>query len=155
MDYRNFSFTNDGFIILCSIATHSATPGGNFRKNPDTVENYVYRAEHYENYITSIPFFNNWGDGASCRAYRNYTMAGYLPTYVVTVSPFRTCKKRAMFRFIPVSDMRHSAGYRENDIIDNAHSYELRNEDNSTMLYLYTNDGSGAIYDIKRHCWRG
>ena len=99
-NWRKFSFTDDkNYKISREIRTYEPTESGkSWRKNPSEIEkDDDVPAEWYTNYVTAIPFFNNWGDGAYCRGHRSYTCAGYLPTEVVTVAPFRKCKKVAVF----------------------------------------------------------
>ena len=60
-DYRNFEYTNDNYLIFRTIETFSRTTSGKSWKNkPDKVENEIIKPEHYTNYVTTIPFFNNW-----------------------------------------------------------------------------------------------
>lgn len=101
MDYKKFYFCNENYLILATTKTFSRTQSGkSWKSKPDKIEKKIFEAKNYENYITSIPFFNNFGSGAYCRGYNSYTTAGYLPTKVVTVSPFREIKKITTFIFI-------------------------------------------------------
>lgn len=73
--------------------------GKSWRRNPDTVTRESVSVDFYNNFIESIDWFNSWGDGAYCRGHRNYTIAGYIPTEVVTVSPHRATKQVDTFTF--------------------------------------------------------
>ena len=125
-NYRNFRFTNTGFVILRTIKTYSRTASGkSWKTKPDEIEQDVQSAEYYTNYIQSIPFFNNWGNGAYCRGHYNYTQAGYLPTEVVTVSPYQQTKKVATFEFLYKPDMERKAGWREKEVMEKATEFSV------------------------------
>lgn len=99
-DYRKFSFTNNNVSITLVKETFTRTDSGlSWRSKPDTTTTETVDARQYTNYITSIPWFNNFGYGCYCRAHWNYTKAGYLPTEVVSVSPHREKKIVAKFHF--------------------------------------------------------
>ena len=125
--YRNFKFySGNRYIILATIETYTRTESGkSWKANPDEVERRVYDDEHYTNYVSAIPFFNAFGEGASCRGYRAYTQAGYLPIQVTTISPYREIKKVAHFSFIFKGDLERNAGNREKEIIEKASRFEL------------------------------
>lgn len=105
-DYTKFSFTNESYSICKRTETYSCTKSGKWRKNPDSVAMEKVSAEHYTNYVTAVPFFNNFGHGAYCRAHWNYCIAGYLPTEIVTVSPGRDTKVVTYFNFYIVKERR-------------------------------------------------
>ena len=98
MDYKKFKFTDDRYLITCTTETYSRTASGkNWKSKPDSVKTEVVDAEFYTNYITSIPFFDCFGFGAYCKAEQGYTVAGYLPTKIISVSPFHEVKKVTRF----------------------------------------------------------
>lgn len=98
--YENFTFTDDGYTITKTVTKYKRTNSGRcWKSKPESVKEEVVGAEHYTNYIQSIPFFNNYGDGAYCRAEYGYTYAGYLPVKVTSVSPYQEVKLIAEFRF--------------------------------------------------------
>lgn len=100
MNYRNFSFTDNSFVITFTKKVFSRTLSGkSWKKNPDTVEFDYFTAKQYQNYVQSIPFFNNFGGSASCRGYWSYTYAGYIPTMITTISPDGKMKITAYFTF--------------------------------------------------------
>lgn len=96
MNYSSFSFTASGYIITRTTSIYSRDASGNWNTKPDTVTREEITPKQYTNYITSVPFFNNW-PGASCRVNRGYTDAGLLPVRVITVSPGQ--EKRIDARF--------------------------------------------------------
>jgi len=92
--------TGDSIIITCTLEHYSRTASGkSWKKVPDSSETEVIPDKHYNNYISSIGFFNTFGNGASCRAEEGYTFAGYIPIRVTTISPGRDKKIVAKFRF--------------------------------------------------------
>lgn len=80
--------------------TFSRTESGkSWKAKPDTIEKETVSAQFYTNYVDSVSFFNNYGYGASCRAYKGYCKAGFIPVKVTTVSPFRETKIVTTFDF--------------------------------------------------------
>lgn len=159
-NYKDFSFTNENYLILRSIEHYTRTDSGkSWKSKPDEVENKIVTPEHYTNYITSIPFFNNWGDGASCRAAYTYNAPGYLPTTITTISPFKTEKQIATFVFIKKSDLLKNAGYRETEIVKNAKSFSREWVTGRGYIYtFYTNDNgvtNSGLYEENTKLWRG
>lgn len=69
---------------------------------PDSKEERIVDDRFYNNYIDSIPFFNNFGYGAYCRGFRSYTIAGNIITRVITVSPGKD--RRIVVNFCPVEE---------------------------------------------------
>lgn len=111
--YKDFRLFGN-WVILRECARYSRTDSGkSWRRKPDTVSHEVIDTEFYNRFIQSIDWFNSWGDGAYCRGERNYTVAGYIPTKVVTVSPYRATKQIDKFIVIPRTDLMRKAGTRE------------------------------------------
>ena len=138
-NYNKFSFTNDNYLILCTISTYSRTASGkSWKAKPDDVEKLVYTPQKYTNYITAIPFFNSFGFGSYCRAQHSYVVPGYLPTTVTSVSPGQTTKNIATFKFIPLERLQLNAGWRENYIIENALYFDEWQQDGAKYLKLIT-----------------
>lgn len=157
--YLDFEYTNENYLIFCTIETYSRTASGkSWKSKPDSVENEIVPPQHYTNYITSIPFFNRFGDGASCRAAWSYNAPGYLPTRITAVSPFRITKKIAVFWFIKKDTLLINAGYREKEIIQNAKRFSVEYIDGSKMIHFYTDSTdstASGIFDTRRNIWRG
>ena len=138
-DYRKFSAPSN-YLALIEIETYSRTASGkSWKSKPDSIEHHVFRPEQYTNYITAVPVFNNWGNGASCRCSWSYTFAGYLPTSCTTVSPYRETKKVASFRFVNLYTMQRKAGFRENDILSRSHNWEV-DFDGRSPVYTFITD---------------
>lgn len=156
--YQYFNFTDDNYIILRTIKRYESTASGKgFKSKPTETERCIVKPEYYTNYITSIPFFNNFGYGAYCRAKHAYTIAGYLPIKVTSVSPERTTKIIAEFDFVNKNKMLDAAGWREREIINNAISFNIEYHDGSRLLWLYTKDTgvtASGCYDIDKRIWR-
>ena len=150
----NFLFEDDRFMILFEKETFEKKEG----KWELETEREVVTPEFYTNYITAVPFFNSFSDGASCKVKESYTPAGKIPTTIVTIAPGKETKIVTNFVFLSKREMEKLTGYREREILSNADHWKLLPEDNSQMLYLYaTIDGEekSAIYDINRKEWRG
>lgn len=158
-DYRNFEYTNDNYLIFRTIETFSRTTSGKSWKNkPDKVENEIIKPEHYTNYVTAIPFFNNWGDGAYCRAAFSYNAPGYLPTTITTVSPYRETKKIARFWFFSKEKLLLNAGWREKEIVENAVSFSVEYVNDHKIIHFYINDTgvtACGFFDTATNKWRG
>ena len=76
--------------------------GKNWSTVQDCMETKIVDEQFYKNYVDSIPFFNNFGYGAYCRGFREYTKAGNIITKVVTVSPGRD--KKIVTRFYLIDE---------------------------------------------------
>lgn len=98
--YSNIVINDNGIVITFRKEEYSLTESGrNWKKNADNVSTENINADFYNNYVSSIPFFNNFGGKASCRAYFGYTYAGYIPVIVNTISYDGKKKIRAVFTF--------------------------------------------------------
>ncbi len=151
-NYRNFKFDqNNHYLIMVTIETYNRTESGkNWKNKPDKIQQQIYKDKNYTNYISSIPFFNNFGYGSYCRGYKSYTAAGYLVTRVISVNPGSSVKKVAYFRFISKDILKLNAGYRENDIIDNARTWEKFPTDNKhDCISFITADNKSCTFDFK------
>lgn len=73
--------------------------GKNWKSKPEETEESIVSEEFYNNFVESIRFFNRFGYGAYCRAYKGYTYIGYKPIKVITVSPGRDTKLIDTFSF--------------------------------------------------------
>lgn len=73
--------------------------GKNWKNKPEMVKEEIITEKFYNNFIDSIPFFNRFGEGASCRGYKGYTYIGYKPIKVITVSPGKEKKIVDTFTF--------------------------------------------------------
>lgn len=150
----NFLFEDDRFLILFEKETFEKKEG----KWELETEREVVTPEFYTNYITAVPFFNSFSDGASCKVKESYTPAGKIPTTIVTIAPGKETKIVTNFVFLSKREMEKLTGYREREILSNADHWKLLPEDNSQMLYLYATvngEEKSAIYDINRKEWRG
>lgn len=97
--FKNFGIGGAWTITReCAVYTRTAS-GKGWKRTPDTVTRETVTVDFYNNFIKSVDFFNAWGDGASCRAERGYTFAGYIPVKVVTVSPYQETKQVDVFTF--------------------------------------------------------
>lgn len=156
-NYNKFSFDNEHYLILCTIETYTRTESGkSWKAKPDDIEKNVFKPINYTYYIQSIPFFNNFGGGASCRAAYSHVTPGYLPTRVTSVSPYRESKKVACFEFIPVERLKLNAGWRENFIIENARYFDRFVQDNTPYLKLITmntDDKHAGVINMKNKQW--
>ncbi len=154
--YQNFSFCGS-YMVLRTTETFQRTESGkNWRRAPFKVENEVFTPEKYENFVKSIPFFNDWGGCASSRAYWNNTRAGYVPTRITTVSFDGREKQIDYFQFINTWDLLKNAGWREREIIEKAYRFNLEKINGHDILYLCTHDAgvtaSGA-FDLDKGLW--
>lgn len=156
MNHRKFYFREENYVILATIKTFIRTKSGkSWKSKPESIEKKVFSAKNYENYVTSVPFFNNYGFGAYCRCYCYYTEAGYIPAEIITVSPFRKKKEIITFRFISKSILLDSAGWREKEIVENAKRFDVEIHNGSQMIHFYTEGVlSKGTFDTKTSTWR-
>lgn len=101
MDYNNFMFShrlNNNLIIEHTKKCYHSTPGGYFQKKAFSEYTEIVSGEFYENFVKSVTFFNGFL-GGTCKAYWNYTSAGYIPTHITTIAPGRAEKQIDTFTF--------------------------------------------------------
>ena len=158
--YESFYFNRPDVLILHHREKYERTASGkSWKSKPYDTKNDFFDSVQYTNFITSIPFFNRFGDGAYCRAYHSYTRFGYLPYEIVTVSPYKTQKNIDQFQIILKSDLYDSAGYREKYILDHAKSWENLNSCNGhEIIVFYTlenGDCCSGEFDLTARKWVG
>lgn len=150
--YQNFKLYGT-WVILRECATYSRTDSGkSWKRKPDEVRREVIDADFYSNFIVSIDWFNSWGDGAYCRGERNYTIAGYIPTKVTTVSPHRATKQVDTFVFIPRGNLMENAGRRETRIVSNAETWDIEGGRGHRLITFDTGNES-ATYEDGTNNW--
>ena len=150
--YKDFRLFGN-WVILRECATYSRTDSGkSWRRKPDAVRREVVDADFYSNFVSSIDWFNSWGDGAYCRGGREYTVAGYIPTKVVTVSPHRVTKQVDTFVFIPRGNLMIKAGWREEFAVNNAATWDI--EDHAAHRLITFDAGNVyATYEDGTNNW--
>lgn len=96
MKYENFSFTNKNVTIIHVRKEWNKTESGKSWRRVLGEKSEVVTPEFYTNFVRSIPFFNSLG---TCRAQYNYTVAGYLPIIITSISPDKSIKYQDCFSF--------------------------------------------------------
>lgn len=151
---------DNDFIILEKTEIYEPTVSGRyFKKSPVQVERTVISAKNYYYKVdtNTIKFFN-WRDiNASMRAYKNYTVAGYVTTRITTIAPHRAYRRVESYEILNKAPMIESAGYREIDILNRAVIFE-RDNDNCISFYTdvdETGHRDGAQYSLTLHRWIG
>lgn len=79
-----------GYKITLTKETYKKEGRKNFPRNPLEVTIKEITTEEYDNIFSSIDFFKSLG-GVE-RIYKSYTLAGYIPTKVTSVSPNKEIK---------------------------------------------------------------
>jgi len=146
--YKDFKFySGNRYMIFVTIENFTRTASGaSWKTKAEKTDRRVYDDEKYTNYISAIPFFNNFfGYGAYCRAHCGYTEAGFLPVEVVTVSPGRDEKTVARFFFIHKNGLEKKAGWREMDIINRANGWQFFTDDKKHIEIFTSKDADGDI----------
>lgn len=153
---KNFSFTDNSFLILFEKRTRKRKEN----KWITEVKRTAVTPEFFTNYIRSIPYFDNLGDGASCITKAGCTEAGLLPAYVITISPGREVWTTVVFNFFSKRELEESADYREKEILFHIERWDIESipEEFTLLFHFYaTINGEEklAIYDADRKEWRG
>lgn len=159
MKYATFTFEDSNFIVLHKRTTYRKPEGRKtWPKEPTEIGTEEFcGGQKYQNFVTSVPFFNNFGGKAYCRASFDYTAAGYLPTEITTVNPDATVKHvdRFAFVFFPMYDARRSAGFRERDVMDHCDRVDLRRDGEHFLATFYADDEHTATFDAATRKWVG
>ena len=77
-------------ITLTTERYEKTSSGKSWKKNPVKTNEEVISPEEFENIISSIPFFRNLGGFE--RVTKGYTIAGYIPVELSSISPDRKTK---------------------------------------------------------------
>ena len=80
----------EGYKIILTKEEYRKEGRKNFSKNPSETTTREITVEEYDNIFSSIDFFKSLG--GSERIYKNYTLAGYIPTKLVSTSPDKEIK---------------------------------------------------------------
>ncbi|MFQ9298950.1 MAG: hypothetical protein ACLR4X_11200 [Clostridia bacterium] len=80
----------EGYKIILTKETYKKEGRKNFPKNPLEVTTEEITTEEYDKIFSSGDFFKSLG-GVE-RSYKSYTLAGYIPTRLVSISPNRETK---------------------------------------------------------------
>ena len=77
-------------ITLITKKYERTSSGKSWKKNPVETDEEVISAKKFELIISSIPFFRDLG--GSERVTKGYTVAGYIPVELSSISPSRETK---------------------------------------------------------------
>lgn len=80
----------EGYKIILTKETYKKEGRKNFPKNPLEVTTEEITTEEYDNIFSSINFFKTLG--GTERSYKTYTVAGYIPTRLISISPDKEIK---------------------------------------------------------------
>lgn len=148
------------WIVLHEHHEYSRTTSGkSWKRKADAVKRDILTADEYSNFVNSVAFFNKWGDGASCRASKSYTVAGYLPNRIVTVSPYKMTRCYDWFWFVSPRDLFRNAGTRERGIVERAETWVEEFPVRGGITYTFytpTNENGqrdGATYTTINDAW--
>lgn len=79
-----------GYKLTLKKETYKKEGRKNFPKNPIEVTTEEITIKEYDNIFSSINFFKTLG--GTERVYKSYTIAGYIPTKLVSTSPNKETK---------------------------------------------------------------
>ena len=77
-------------IILITERYERTSSGKSWKKNPVESNKSIINSENFKNIISSIPFFRNLGGFE--RVTKGYTIAGYIPVELSSISPDKETK---------------------------------------------------------------
>lgn len=116
-----------------------------YPKKATVTEYSVLPLGNYLNTVTGVLFFHD-------RVERSYTKYGYIPYTMTCHKPDNTKKIRRTFKYVDLSEMVKSAGYREKAVVDNLDriNYDCEDE-NMEFLTAQDADGhrDGFVYNVK------
>ena len=81
----------EGYKIILTKETYKKEGRKNFPKNPLEITTEEITTEEYDKIFSSMDFFIKTLGGTE-RVYKSYTLAGYIPTKLVSVSPNKEIK---------------------------------------------------------------
>lgn len=148
-------------IILETRETYEPTANGKgWKSKPVTVERTVISADTYGNKTSpeTVRFFNNFGYGSSCRAKKGYTSAGYIVTKINMIAPSKARKIKETYQFLYKPDMVNKGGFRENDILSRAVTFEIDTESDTVAFYTGADESGhrdGCEWSLIEYRWVG
>ena len=77
-------------ITLTTERYETTSSGKSSKKNPVEINKSIINSENFKNIISSIPFFRNLGGFE--RVTKGYTIAGYIPVELSSISPDKKIK---------------------------------------------------------------
>ena len=77
-------------ITLTTERYEKTSSGKSWKKNPVESNKSIINSENFKNIISSIPFFRNLGGFE--RVTKGYTIAGYIPVELSSISPDKKIK---------------------------------------------------------------
>ena len=77
-------------ITLITNRYERTSSGKSWKKNPVEINKSIINSENLKNIISSIPFFRNLG--GSERVTKGYTIAGFIPVELSSISPDKETK---------------------------------------------------------------
>ena len=77
-------------ITLTTERYERTISGKSWKKNPVESNKSIINSENFKNIISSIPFFRNLGGFE--RVTKGYTIAGYIPVELSSISPHKETK---------------------------------------------------------------
>ena len=80
----------EGYKIILTKEEYRKEGRKNFSKNPVEISEEEITTKEYDNIFSSIDFFKSLGGNE--RIYKSYTVAGYIPTKLVSISPDKEIK---------------------------------------------------------------
>ena len=80
----------EGYKLTLTKEEYKKEGRKNFPKNPLEVTTEEITTEEYDNIFSSINFFKTLG--GTERSYKTYTVAGYIPTRLISISPDKEIK---------------------------------------------------------------
>lgn len=96
--YKNDEYKFKDYKITLIEARYEKTASGkSWKTNPTNEEVTEIQFENYFNYISSVEFFKSIGGYE--RVEKGYTIAGYIPTQITSISPNKEIKVVRKFRF--------------------------------------------------------
>lgn len=95
--YENMKYEFEGYIITMIEKTFEKTESGkSWRRNPIEETEKEIKFDEYFNYLSSVEFFKNLG--GTERIEKGYTIVGYIPTKLTSISPKKETKIIRQFK---------------------------------------------------------
>jgi hypothetical protein len=96
--YENDSYKFENYTITLTTIKYDRTASGkSWKSKPTLEENEIIKFKNYFNYLSSVQFFKDLGGYE--RVDKNYTIAGYIPVQITSISFDKTEKIIYKFKF--------------------------------------------------------
>lgn len=152
--YRTFGLSSHNVLVRHIREVYPRTKKDKgWAHKPTSIKLECIRPHEYENWVRSVPFFNQSG---TCRTFLDKTCLGNVPVTIITVLPYSEEKLVDHFELVPFPMLAaiDKASSAELEILNQYIRWERRTVGERELFTFYHYNGEqSATYDCKAQSW--